>query len=81
MMFVFLKQGNLLHLAELNELDTLSVVIASICHDFAHDGLNNAYHVNAISSRAVRYNDQSVQENFHVAESFAIINSKRFNFL
>jgi HD superfamily phosphohydrolase YqeK len=57
MMFVFLKQGNLLHLAELNELDTLSVVIAAICHDFAHDGLNNAYHVNAISTRAVRYND------------------------
>jgi HD superfamily phosphohydrolase YqeK len=49
MMFVFLKQGNLLQLAELNELDTLSVVIAAICHDFAHDGLNNAYHVNAIS--------------------------------
>jgi hypothetical protein len=60
MMFIFMKQGGLINLAELNELDTLSVLIASLCHDFAHDGLNNAYHVNAISDRAIRYNDQSV---------------------
>lgn len=81
MMFIFMKQGGLIELAELNELDTLSVLIASLCHDFAHDGLNNAYHVNSISERAIRYNDQSVQENWHVAESFAILNNKRYNFI
>lgn len=57
MMFIFLKQGSLLDLADLNELDLLSLVIGCIAHDFAHDGLNNAYHVNAISERAIRYND------------------------
>lgn len=52
-----------------------------MCHDFAHDGLNNAYHVNAISERARRYNDIQIQENFHVAESFALLNKRKFNFL
>lgn len=81
MMFVFLKQGGLQELAELNELDLLSILTSCVCHDFAHDGMNNAYHVNSISERAVRYNDQSVQENYHVAESYAILNQKKFNFL
>lgn len=57
MMFVFLKQGNLLQLASLNGLDLLSILIGCVCHDFGHDGLNNAYHVNKISKRAIRYND------------------------
>ena len=81
MMFVFLKQGGLLSLADLDELDVLSMLIGSVCHDFAHDGLNNAYHVNATSDRAIRYNDVSVQENFHVAEAFTILNNKHYNFL
>ena len=52
-----------------------------MCHDYDHDGLNNAYHVNAISSRAVRYSDKAVQENYHVAESFAILNTPEYNFM
>lgn len=52
-----------------------------MCHDYAHDGLNNAYHVNATSERAIRYNDQSVQENFHVAETFSLLTQKKLNFM
>ena len=60
MMALFMIQGGLIDLAKLNELDILSIMTSSVCHDFAHDGMNNAYHVNAISERAIRYNDQSV---------------------
>ena len=81
MMFIILKQGRLLEVAKLNELDLLSVTIGCIAHDFGHDGLNNAYHVNAITERAIRYNDQSVQENYHVAETFHIMNKKDYNFM
>jgi len=81
MMFIIIKQGDLLAIGDLNELDLLSILIGCVCHDFAHDGLNNAYHVNSISERAIRYNDQSVQENFHVAEAFSIMNEKKFNFM
>jgi hypothetical protein len=81
MLYVMLTQGGLIDLAQLNELDLLSAVIASVCHDYDHDGLNNAYHVNAISERAVRYSDRAVQESYHVAESFSILNKPEFNFM
>lgn len=57
------------------------MVIASVCHDFGHDGLTNAYHVNRISERAIAHNDKSVQENYHVAQSFGILSTPDFNFL
>ena len=62
-------------------MDLISLVISAICHDYGHDGMNNAYHVNTISERAIRYSDQSVQENFHAAESFFILNKQENNFL
>lgn len=81
MSYVFLTEGQVLHWAQLSELDSLSVLVAAICHDFGHDGFTNAYHVNLVSDRAIRYSDQSVQENFHAAETFAILNSQEYNFL
>ena len=78
---LLLVQGNVRAFARLTDLDVLSVVVASICHDYGHDGFNNAYHVNAITERAIRFSDQSVQENHHIAESFAILNEPKFNFL
>lgn len=81
MLYIMFTQGGLTDIAQLNELDILSAVIASVCHDYDHDGLNNAYHVNAISDRAIRYSDRAVQESYHVAESFSILNKPEYNFL
>ena len=67
--------------AQLSELDSMSVLISAICHDYGHDGFTNAYHVNLVSDRAIRYSDVSVQENFHAAESFAILNQTQYNFM
>ena len=55
-----LVTGQLREKAELNSLDTLAIIIAAVCHDFGHDGFNNGYHVNAVTDRALRYNDISV---------------------
>ena len=57
MMFVILKQGGLRELAKLNELDLLSILIGSVCHDLGHDGFTNQYHVNSNTERAIRFND------------------------
>ena len=73
MSYLFLTRGRIVAFAQLSELDALSVCISAICHDFDHDGFNNAYHVNKISDRAIRYSDQSVQEHYHAAESFALL--------
>ena len=81
MMLIMLQDCKLEKLAKLSQLDSLSIIISAVCHDFAHDGFNNAYHVNSISERAVRYNDLAVQENYHAAESFSLLKLEKYNFL
>ncbi|KAG9306349.1 hypothetical protein G9A89_018232 [Geosiphon pyriformis] len=47
----------------LTPLECVSLLIAGLCHDIGHPGLNNVYQVNAKTELAIRYNDQSVLEN------------------
>ena len=60
MAHLFLTQGKLIELAELDNIDILSFLTSAICHDLGHDGYTNGYHVNAMTQRAIRYNDVSV---------------------
>jgi hypothetical protein len=45
--------------------ETAGVFLAALCHDLEHPGFNNAYQVNARTELALRFNDQSVLENWH----------------
>ena len=67
MMFMFIKDCNLTETAQLKYLDLVSAITAGACHDFDHDGFNNTYHVNFMTSRALRYHDKAVQENWHAS--------------
>eukprot|EP00347_Sterkiella_histriomuscorum_P011239 403373213 len=78
---LFLTQGKLIQLAELEHIDIMAFIVAALCHDLGHDGFTNGYHVNALTDRAITYNDISVQENYHVAQTFAIIKRDETNFL
>ena len=60
MMYYMIKHANLETIANLNYLDMVSAITASACHDFDHDGFNNAYHVNFMTDRAIRYHDKAV---------------------
>jgi len=80
MIYMMIKDGNLREIADLSYLDMVSAVIASACHDFGHDGFNNAYHVNFMTDRALRYHDKAVQENWHAAESMRIMLAPENNF-
>ncbi|KAJ2003330.1 3',5'-cyclic-nucleotide phosphodiesterase [Coemansia thaxteri] len=51
----------------LRPTDAVALVVASMCHDLGHPGLNNAFMVRAHTQLAELYNDQSVLENFHAA--------------
>lgn len=66
---------------QLNKLDTLSVLMAAVCHDLGHDGFTNNYHVNDITRRAIDSNDVSVQESFHASEFFRILDNDDLNFM
>ena len=59
-MFMFIKDGDLGGIAQLTYLDLVSAITASACHDYDHDGYNNAYHVNFMTDRALRYHDKAV---------------------
>ncbi|KAJ1957638.1 3',5'-cyclic-nucleotide phosphodiesterase [Linderina pennispora] len=61
----------------LRPVDALALVVASLCHDLGHPGLNNAFMVRARTQLAEVYNDQSVLENFHAA-CFSMIMSYYF---
>jgi len=62
-------------------MDSLACLVAGACHDFGHDGLTNAFHVTTMSDRAIRYNDVSVQESYHAAESLTLLLQSKNNFL
>ena len=80
MMYRMLTRGYLSQILNLNSLDLLSAIIAAVCHDVGHDGLNNAYHSNAVTKRAIDSNDMSVQESYHAAETFRQLNDVCSNF-
>lgn len=66
-----LSEGGLVEF--LPDIDKLSLIIAAIAHDIGHDGFTNNYHKNAMTDRAIRFNDQSIQENWHASLLFTQI--------
>jgi len=58
--YVVLKRTKLVKIASLTDLDVFTTLVAAACHDYAHDGFTNPYHVNTISERAIRYSDLAV---------------------
>lgn len=66
---------------KVNDLDIMTLMLAAICHDFAHPGYNNNFHINSLSSYAIIYNDKSVLENYHSAETMKILLQEGCNFL
>ena len=61
---------------KLGDLDKFSMLIGAICHDLKHTGQNNIFHINTRSKIAMKYNDISVLENFHIAQTFKLLSSK-----
>lgn len=80
-LFVMLTVGNLIEIGELDHIDTVSLLIAGACHDYNHDGFTNTYHIHKMSDRAVRYHDESVQENHHAANSIKLMLREENNFM
>jgi len=56
----------------MSKLDLLAILIAALCHDLAHPGVNNLYQVHASTKVAIMYNDISVLENYSCSMTFAL---------
>lgn len=53
-------------------MDTVVAILSAIVHDMGHDGRNNGFHSNIQDKLALRYNDKSILENFHVSTAFKL---------
>jgi hypothetical protein len=69
--------GNLQKLLDLHDIDLLSIFIAASIHDLGHPGYTNNFLINTKNDLAIKYNDQSVLENYHVSEGFNIMLKKK----
>jgi hypothetical protein len=75
-LLVYYIFGNLQKIFDFNDLDLISLFISAAIHDLGHPGFTNNFLINSKDDKAIRYNDQSVLENFHVSEAFHIIFKK-----
>ena len=58
---------------DLTSLDLCGLFLACIVHDYKHPGLNNSYLINSHNPIAIRYNDISVLEQYHISSAFKTI--------
>jgi hypothetical protein len=75
-LLLYVIYGNLQKLLDLNQIDLVSIFIAAGMHDLGHPGYTNNFLINTKNDLAIRYNDQSVLESYHVSEGFNIILKK-----
>jgi 3',5'-cyclic-nucleotide phosphodiesterase len=66
-----LHKGRLGNAYEAWELYTL--LVAAICHDTNHQGLNNVFNVKAQTPLGILFKDQSVMEMHHISQSMPVI--------
>ncbi|KAK9831398.1 hypothetical protein WJX81_001157 [Elliptochloris bilobata] len=57
----------------LSQAERLALMLAALCHDMEHPGVNNAYLVNVRHDLALVYNDASVLENRHLAAMYGLL--------
>ncbi|MCQ2817120.1 MAG: 3',5'-cyclic nucleotide phosphodiesterase [archaeon] len=76
-LYVFVNYGKLESNLFLSSFDMTSLFLAGICHDFKHPGKTNNFLIAINDEIAIRYNDHSVLENYHVSESFKLINRNK----
>ncbi|KAK9815046.1 hypothetical protein WJX73_005831 [Symbiochloris irregularis] len=66
---------------QLTDLELLCIIIAAAVHDVGHPGVRNDFLVNLGTDAAVRYNDNSVNENGHAAMAFELLYNPKHNFV
>ncbi|KAK9867208.1 hypothetical protein WJX84_010389 [Apatococcus fuscideae] len=57
----------------MTQLEKYALMLAALCHDMDHPGLNNSYLINSRSELARLYNDVSVLENRHLSTMYSLL--------
>jgi hypothetical protein len=77
----FLSSTSLFSKSGMTNLHSFSLLLSAIIHDFKHPGVNNNFLIRSQDKLALRYNDESVLENFHLSEAFKLLKIEKFNVL
>lgn len=64
-----------------NYLTLLACLMAAACHDYRHRGVTNAFLEKSHDRLAITYNDTAVNENWHLASTFMLLDNPDCNFL
>lgn len=72
---IYLKYGKVKELLKLNDLDFCSTFISCMVHDYKHPGFNNAFLMMNNDPVAIRYNDTSILESYHISQTFKLLRS------
>ena len=75
--FTYFIYGKINNICKFNNISICSLFLSCLCHDFKHPGLNNNFMKEIKHELATRYNDISILENMHIAETFKIINENK----
>ena len=71
---VIIHRGGLSHY--LRDEDIIASLTSAMIHDFDHPGLNNSFQISSNSYLATLYNDRSILENHHCAQTFMIMRNQ-----
>ena len=77
--YTIFNQGHLRNKMKLKELDLFAMLVGALCHDYKHPGTNNIFQINTHSKYALRYNDTSVLEMYHLAQTFKELKHDEYN--
>ncbi|OQR82711.1 3'5'-cyclic nucleotide phosphodiesterase [Achlya hypogyna] len=77
--YALLNRTRLLSL--LQPIHVFALLIASLTHDIGHPGTDNGFETAVCSPLAIMYNDISVLEQHHAAETFRILGDPKCNIL
>lgn len=69
---IMMLKGEIMHLSNMTPLSIAALFLSAYIHDYAHPGVNNKYLVKSAHELALRYNDVSPLENYHLAQTFAL---------
>jgi len=65
----------------LTSIESLAVILSALGHDVGHPGMNNRFLVFNRDRLAIKYNDQSILENMHIAKLYKLMGETDSNVL
>ena len=72
---IYLKVGKVNKICDFSKNSKCALFLSCMCHDYKHPGVNNNFLKETRDKLAIKYNDASILENMHIAQTFKVINN------